>query len=113
MSAADHDRLLAFLSHLPQVTASALMQVVGDEVGEDGLGLAGRGLVDTTRLAASPPGIWQDIVATNADQIRRALDGLIDRLSDLRSALDDDEAIAHLFEEANRWRERLMEGREL
>ena len=32
-----HDRLLAFLSHLPQLTASALMQVVGDAVGADGL----------------------------------------------------------------------------
>ena len=54
LGAAAHDRLLAFLSHLPQLTASALMQVVGDAVGEDGLALAGRGLVDTTRLASSP-----------------------------------------------------------
>ena len=50
-----HDRLLAFLSHLPQLTASALMQVVGDAVGQEGLALAGRGLADTTRLASSPP----------------------------------------------------------
>ena len=112
MSAEEHDRVLAFLSHLPQLTASALMAAIGSEAG-DALALAGRGLVDTTRLAASPPGIWQDIVATNADQIRRALDGLIDRLSHLRSGLEDDEAIARLFEEANRWRESLMEGREL
>ena len=49
-----HDRLLAFLSHLPQLTASALMQVVGDAVGQDGLALAGRGLADTTRLAVEP-----------------------------------------------------------
>ena len=54
-----HDRLLAFLSHLPQLTASALMQVVGDAVGADGLALAGRGLADTTRLASSPPDIWR------------------------------------------------------
>ena len=60
---AAHDRLLAFLSHLPQLTASALMQVVGDAVGEDGLALAGRGLVDTTRLASSPAEIWRDIAA--------------------------------------------------
>src|SRR6266851_4651297 len=44
-----HDRLMAFLSHLPQLTASALMQVVGDGVGDQGLALAGRGLMDTTR----------------------------------------------------------------
>ncbi len=69
MRADAHDRLLAFLSHLPQLTASALMQVVGDAVGADGLALAGRGLVDTTRLASSPADIWQDIAATNADEI--------------------------------------------
>ncbi len=79
MRADAHDRLLAFLSHLPQLTASALMQVVGDAVGEDGLALAGRGLVDTTRLAASPADIWQDIAATNADEIGSALDALIAR----------------------------------
>src|SRR4051812_32388192 len=39
-----HDRLLAFLSHLPQLTASALMHVVGEAVGQNGLALAGRGL---------------------------------------------------------------------
>ena len=56
-----HDRLVAFLSHLPQLTASALMQVVGEAVGEAGLALAGRGLIDTTRLASSPGEIWREI----------------------------------------------------
>ncbi len=65
VSVAAHDRLLAYLSHLPQFTASALMQVIGDAVGDEGLALAGRGLVDTTRLASSPSGIWRDIAATN------------------------------------------------
>jgi prephenate dehydrogenase len=111
MGAAEHDRLLAFLSHLPQLTASALMATIGAEAGS-GLTLAGRGLVDTTRLAASPPGIWQDIAATNADRIRPALDALIARLTELRDNLEDDEAIERIFGEANRWRERLMAGRE-
>jgi prephenate dehydrogenase len=66
MSADVHDRLVAALSHLPQLTASALMSVVGDAVGADGLALAGRGLADTTRLAASPPDIWKDIAATGS-----------------------------------------------
>src|SRR5438128_2245601 len=78
------DRLMAFLSHLPQLTASALMQVVGDAVGHEGLALSGRGLADTTRLAASPADIWRDITATNADHIGPALDALIAVLQDLR-----------------------------
>jgi prephenate dehydrogenase len=112
MGAAEHDRALAFLSHLPQLTTSALMEVVGTEAG-DALRLAGRGLVDTTRLAASPPGIWQDIAATNADEIRSALDALITRLTELRDDLDEGDAIERIFDAANRWREKLMEGREL
>jgi prephenate dehydrogenase len=99
-----HDRLLAFLSHLPQLTASALMQVVGEAVGEEGLALAGRGLADTTRLASSPPDIWRDIAATNADEIGSALDALIALLQELRSDLSDGDRLAEVFEDAARWR---------
>ena len=112
MDAADHDRQLAFLSHLPQLTASALMAVVGGAAAE-ALPLAGRGLVDTTRLAASPADIWRDIAATNADLIRPALDRLIAQLTALRDGLAEGDAIDRAFEEANHWREKLMEGREL
>jgi len=99
-----HDRMLAFLSHLPQLTASALMQVVGGAVGEEGLALAGRGLADTTRLASSPPDIWQDIAATNADEIGPALDTLISVLQDLRNDLPEGDRLNDVFVEAARWR---------
>src|SRR5207237_83548 len=60
-----HDRLVGAVSHLPQLTASALMHVVGALVGDAGLEVAGAGLLDTTRLAASPAGIWKDVASTN------------------------------------------------
>ena len=104
MDAAAHDRLLAFLSHLPQLTASALMQVVGESVGIDGLALAGRGLADTTRLASSPADIWQDIAATNADEIGPALDGLIELLQELRRDLPEGDRLHDVFTGAARWR---------
>lgn len=110
MGAAEHDRVLALLSHLPQLAASALMDVIGAGAA-DALPLAGRGLVDTTRLAASPPGIWRDIAATNADHIRPALDALIARLTELRNGLDDDDVIERLFTTAARYRSKLMEDR--
>lgn len=110
-SAAEHDRLLALLSHLPQLAASALMGVVGEGVGVDGVALAGRGLVDTTRLAASPADIWRDICATNADEIRPALDRLIALLERVRDGLADGEEIDRLFESANEWRARLVADR--
>jgi prephenate dehydrogenase len=107
MSADAHDRLMASLSHLPQLTASALMQVVGQRVGPEGLALAGKGLADTTRLAASPADIWKDIAATNADYLGAALDALIGALKDLRKDLPAGDRLIEVFTEAARWRETL------
>ena len=104
MTAADHDRLLAFLSHLPQLTVSALMQVVGSAATEKGLTLAGQGLVDSTRLASSPASVWRDVCATNADAIAGALDQLIARLTELRANLEQGDAIERIFDDAGRWR---------
>ncbi len=102
-----HDRMLAFLSHLPQLTASALMHVVGSAVDEEGLALAGRGLIDTTRLASSPADIWQDIVATNSDHVGPALETLIDVLQELRKDLGRGARLNEIFDSANRWRQEL------
>lgn len=112
MDAGEHDRVMAFLSHLPQLAASALMDVIGSNAGEHALRFAGRGLVDTTRLASSPPDTWRDVCVTNADTIGEALDVLIDRLSDLRADLRSGEAVTRIFTEAARWRAELMSGRE-
>lgn len=109
MDAAEHDRVMAFLSHLPQLAASALMDVIGSSAGENSLRLAGRGLTDTTRLASSPPDTWRDICMTNAESIGEALDVLIDRLSDLRADLRSGEAVTRIFTEAARWRAELKE----
>ena len=104
MSAEAHDTLLAYLSHLPQLTVSALMQIVGDRVGEAGLALSGRGLRDTTRLAASPAGIWRDVAATNVPAIAQALDELIVALQRLRSNLAGGDELERVFESAARWK---------
>jgi len=107
MDAARHDRLMAGLSHLPQLVATTLMTVVGDACGADDLALAGRGLADTTRLAASPPSVWTSICATNADEIGAVLDHFAARLGELRVSLGDEEAVTRLFDEAAAWRARL------
>ena len=100
-----HDRLLAYLSHLPQIAASALMHVVGEHAGIDGLALSGRGLRDTTRLAASPPDIWRDVAATNRDQVAAALDDLIAVLASIRGDLEAGQAIDQVFDSAARWKQ--------
>ena len=106
-----HDRLLAFLSHVPQLTASVLMHVVGDAIGEDGLALSGRGLADTTRLASSPADIWKDICATNADEVGAALDALIVELRAVRDNLADGRTIDRIFDSAAGWRAALAARR--
>lgn len=108
LSPDDHDRLLAFISHLPQLTVSALMHVVGQAAREEGLDLSGRGLQDTTRLASSPAGIWKEVCATNADEVGSALDALIAVLQQLRADLETGTSIDEVFESANLWRERLL-----
>jgi prephenate dehydrogenase len=112
LDAARHDALMAFVSHLPQLTASALMQVVGAGAGDEGLRLAGRGLVDTTRLASSPANVWRDICAVNADAIRAALDALIAQLTSVRDELERGEHVEALFSQAARWRAELMKERQ-
>ena len=112
MTAGEHDRVMAFLSHLPQLAASALMDVIGVAAGPDALRLAGRGLVDTTRLASSPPDTWRDICAANADEVGEALDRLIARLTELRAGLHSGSAVDRVFEDAARWRAELMKERE-
>jgi prephenate dehydrogenase len=107
LDAEAHDRILAYTSHLPQLTASALMHVVGEAVGERGLRLSGGGLADTTRVAASPATIWTDICATNADEILPALDALLRALGDMRERLAADRSIEAIFDSASRWRTRI------
>jgi len=110
MTADEHDVLVAYLSHLPQLAASALMHVVGERAGNDGLGLAGRGLSDTTRLASSPGDIWRDIAATNSDNLSRAIDELVDVLQRLKpGAAGSRDALDRTFESAARWK-RVLEG---
>ena len=108
LSAEDHDRVMAYVSHLPQLAASALMEAVGAAAGVEGLRMAGRGLVDTTRLASSPADVWRDICLTNADAIGDALDCLIARLTQLRGDLRHGDAIEAIFAAAATWRTELM-----
>jgi len=112
MDATEHDTVMAFVSHLPQLTASALMDTVGGAVAGGGLAVAGRGLMDTTRLASSPSSVWRDICSANADAISGALDQLIDRLNDLRADLQRGETIDAIFGGAARWRGELMKDRD-
>jgi prephenate dehydrogenase len=106
-----HDRFVGAVSHLPQLTASALMHAVGKLAGDAGLEIAGRGLHDTTRLAGSSPVLWKDIAMTNQDVLRGALDTVIATLGEMRDSLDTGEGVETVFTSACRWRDALDRGR--
>jgi prephenate dehydrogenase len=106
MTPDEHDRLVAYISHLPQLVATALMHVVGVNAGEGGLAFAGRGLRDTTRLASSPPVVWADIVSTNQDRIGAAVDEMIDVLMRLKTQAGGGE-LTRTFESAAQWKRTL------
>jgi len=81
MSAAEHDRTVAFLSHAPQLLSWALVEAArADPVARRRLAIAGPGYAGMTRLAASPPALWRDILVQNRRETARAVAALVRRL---------------------------------
>ena len=87
MPAERHDDLVAMVSHVPHLTAAALMTLASEEASEQGalLRLAAGGFRDMTRVAAGHPGIWPDVCVENQAGITETLDRLMGALSRLRT----------------------------
>ena len=95
LTAEQHDRVVAVVSHLPQVVSSALMNLAArEESGQpETLLLAAGGFRDLTRLAAGNPGLWAGILGSNRAELSRVMDAYIDELRSLREMISaDDEA---------------------
>ena len=95
MDAGQHDRLVALVSHLPQLVSSALMSLVsGGEVDDPtALALAAAGFRDVTRLAGSDPGLWAGILDANREGVVEALDIFLERLTTFRSLVQGRETV--------------------
>ena len=85
IDAENHDRQLAWTSHLPQAVACALSRCLAQH-SQPGVSY-GTGARDTTRLAASSPDMWTDILLHNAVAVRAALERTESQLSELRQLL--------------------------
>lgn len=87
LSAAEHDAAVALVSHLPQVAASAVAaQLLSGRTGP--VRLAGPGLQDTTRIAASDPALWLTVLTQNAAAVAPLVRGLADELATAADALE-------------------------
>jgi prephenate dehydrogenase len=90
MTALEHDRAMALVSHLPQVVSSTLATVLKGQPDADMLlRLAGAGYGDMTRLAESSWSMWGDILSTNSTETAAALNALIGKLIEVRDELLD------------------------
>lgn len=112
IEAARHDETCAWLSHLPQMMATALSALLDDQFGEraggpqgvsDPRAIGGRALREMTRLGASSYSMWRDVAHTNSDAIARALLALEQRLAYVRENLKTP-GLREEFERANRFR---------
>jgi prephenate dehydrogenase len=107
----EHDRIVAYTSHLPQLLSTALAALLAQRLAApEDLGIAGPGLADMTRLAASPYEVWGDILGTNREAIEQSLEALISRLERLRALLGEASA-AEEFRLANEFASRLKQHR--
>jgi prephenate dehydrogenase len=102
-----HDRIYGLISHLPHITAAALVNA-GDF--ED-MKYAGKGFIDTSRLASGPVDVWTDVLMTNDRNIIVGLERLIRQLDKLKAAMHTKNArkISQLLQKASDKRHLLME----
>ncbi len=112
MDPARHDRLLAGISHLPHLLASALMQALSrsaDATADEVAAIAGPGLKDMTRIAAADADIWRQIFSENPAAVLAWLDEVEKILDEWRAALGkgDGKTIEALFTEGSEARRKL------
>ena len=105
MDVEHHDRLCAWVSHLPQMISTAYAGILQDEFGSSDqiTHVGGRPLAEMTRIAASPYSMWRDIALTNTENIQEALLRLEQRLAYIRENLRG-AALRDEFERANKFR---------
>lgn len=86
ISAPDHDRLIAGISHMPQIVSSLLASTLVDFT-EDQLALSGGGLRDVTRIASSDAALWSSLLNENRESVLVQLEALDQKIGELRAAL--------------------------
>ena len=94
-----HDLLMAALSHLPHLMAAALLKVASD-ISPEALSFAGPSFRDLTRVGASNPALWSDILAENAPALGEALGAFAGAMAQLGSEISNREIMERRFMEA-------------
>ena len=106
MTPAEHDRTFANVSHLPHITATALINANNKEE----LKFAGKGFIDTSRIASGPANIWSDVLLTNVNNIAKGIDNIIVELVKIKKSIQNEnkQQIEQLLEKARTKRAMLI-----
>ncbi len=99
MSAAEHDRAVALVSHVPHLVAAALAHAAAEGGGRV-LDLAGPGFRDCTRVALGPPAMWAEILRENREAVLAGLEGVRRALADAAGALEGNEDLSTWLDSA-------------
>jgi prephenate dehydrogenase len=96
ISVEEHDRILAWSSHLPQILSTVLASLGLEQEtrGYPLVRLSGTGFRDVLRLAGSPYSVWEGILESNADNIEHALGEFIEHLERVRTGLKQESVSA-------------------
>jgi prephenate dehydrogenase len=107
LSCDEHDRILAFVSHLPHVAAFALMKTIPNKT----LSFAAGGLKDTTRIALSNPKIWNDILLSNKKRVLKSIKAFEETLAEIKKALleNDTSKLTSLLAQAQKKRKQIQQ----
>ena len=92
MTPEDHDKILSLTSHLPHAIAYNIVRTVmsvEDKLKQEVIQYSAGGLRDFTRIAASNPLMWRDIFLDNSVNISKGIDSFIEKLNELKKAVDD------------------------
>jgi prephenate dehydrogenase len=100
-----HDRVCAWISHLPQMISTAVASTLVDEFGPDAplLDIGGRALRELTRISGSPYSMWRDVAITNKENLSQALLKIEQRLAHIRENLGTKQ-LSEEFERAHQLR---------
>jgi prephenate dehydrogenase len=96
LTAADHDRAVAKISHLPQIAASLIAKQL-DGTPAEWMELAGQGLRDTVRIAGSDESLWKEIIYSNRNELHQLLINLQNDVAKMIDSLNNPEEIATLI----------------
>lgn len=108
MKAEQHDRVVALISHTPQILSTVLAGQLVDQDPQE-LAISGSGLNDMIRIAGSDPRLWQEILLANSQEVIGALDSVIKSISDFRDSIARHDAVEveEVIRRGNRGKERI------